>query len=400
MTLLLALSFAACGKTEGSTSEPQADSTAVQGFTKPEGYTSILLVTINPQFRLYLDADGNVLAVEAVNKDAEDIQKNITFENESYEKVIENIITTANENGFIKEDATVKLEIVEDRTGETVTATVESTASGTESTSAANTESISSADAKALKAKHTAEILSKAQAAANNAAQSLNVKIEVTVAGDNAVTESSASANSSATSSATSSAKKNTSSAVKSTTPESSASTASVHTHNFAAATCTQPKKCACGSTEGSPLGHSYKDGACVRCKAKDSDHITPIAKKAGTWTFSKTSGNELSRIHIDAYKTNGISFDKASAWETLSEEVKNNAEQAKIINFNGVKYLLMLADGFELEITESGKTVTVTDDTLKLVLTRTDEDTLTVTEADMPSYFPTVSVGDVFKFN
>ena len=33
------------------------------------------------------------------------------------------------------------------------------------------------------------------------------------------------------------------------------------HTHNFAAATCTLPKKCSCGATQGSALGHKYQNG-------------------------------------------------------------------------------------------------------------------------------------------
>lgn len=35
------------------------------------------------------------------------------------------------------------------------------------------------------------------------------------------------------------------------------------HTHIFAAATCTSPKKCPCGATEGEAKGHSWKDATC-----------------------------------------------------------------------------------------------------------------------------------------
>ena len=35
------------------------------------------------------------------------------------------------------------------------------------------------------------------------------------------------------------------------------------HTHNFNAATCTTPKTCSCGTTEGEANGHNWKDATC-----------------------------------------------------------------------------------------------------------------------------------------
>ena len=48
--------------------------------------------------------------------------------------------------------------------------------------------------------------------------------------------------------------------------------TATTHIHSFNAATCIAPKTCACGATEGSALGHSWKSATysaaktCKRC--------------------------------------------------------------------------------------------------------------------------------------
>ena len=39
------------------------------------------------------------------------------------------------------------------------------------------------------------------------------------------------------------------------------------HTHSFSAATCTTPKTCSCGETEGSPLGHEWKSATCTEAK-------------------------------------------------------------------------------------------------------------------------------------
>jgi len=36
------------------------------------------------------------------------------------------------------------------------------------------------------------------------------------------------------------------------------------HVHSFSAATCTNPKTCSCGATEGSANGHSWKDATCT----------------------------------------------------------------------------------------------------------------------------------------
>ncbi|MBQ8303717.1 MAG: hypothetical protein IJX79_02055, partial [Clostridia bacterium] len=67
LALFLCLSLCACGKSGNEGESSQAGSAA---FVKPENYASVLLVTINPQIRLYLDKDSNVLAVEPVNDDA------------------------------------------------------------------------------------------------------------------------------------------------------------------------------------------------------------------------------------------------------------------------------------------------------------------------------------------
>lgn len=48
------------------------------------------------------------------------------------------------------------------------------------------------------------------------------------------------------------------------------------HTHKWSKATCTSPKTCSCGETSGSPLGHSFSNGKCSRCGAKDPNYQEP----------------------------------------------------------------------------------------------------------------------------
>ena len=82
-------------------------------FMPPENYVTALLITINPQFRLYLDADGNVLAVEAVNKDAKKIAGQLSFETDHYIEAVKKIVTAANENDFIKSTTVIHVEITD-----------------------------------------------------------------------------------------------------------------------------------------------------------------------------------------------------------------------------------------------------------------------------------------------
>lgn len=47
------------------------------------------------------------------------------------------------------------------------------------------------------------------------------------------------------------------------TVPTTDSITEPPHTHSFSSATCTTPKTCSCGATEGKANGHSWKDATC-----------------------------------------------------------------------------------------------------------------------------------------
>ena len=50
------------------------------------------------------------------------------------------------------------------------------------------------------------------------------------------------------------------------------------HVHEFADATCNEPKTCVgCGETEGYALGHEYSDGNCSRCGAEDPNYVREV---------------------------------------------------------------------------------------------------------------------------
>lgn len=127
VVLLLTL-LSACGN---DVSKPDAapqvttTTTVTQAtFEKPTGYVSVVLVTINPQFKLYLDAAGAVLAVEPVNADAKQVAEKMTVKTGAIATVVDSLITVANNDGFVKKDVTVNIEVAEIRSETVNTATV------------------------------------------------------------------------------------------------------------------------------------------------------------------------------------------------------------------------------------------------------------------------------------
>lgn len=355
LMLCLVLTLAACSKNDSSLSETdsgnsETDSgTSAEVFVKPEHYTSVLLVTINPQFRLYLDESGKVLAMEAVNKDAESIMDNISFENENYETVIENIVTTANEKGFVKADATINFEIVESQ--ETNNA--------------------------------QADILANAEKTANETA--VELKIEVTV---NTVEIK----------------PDDTPSPSETESDDTPISSEPVHTHSFSPATCTEPAQCECGAIEGAALGHDYKDGVCSRCNAADPDFkFTSISKKQGKWILKYLNQKDLYSVFLKicnpAEYSAGVGI--GVLLSSLPQEMQNDAKPM-CEEFNDTLYYIGMGTGDSLNsVTEKDNTVTLTDSSgNQLILTRTGDNTLRCDSApDIFAGIEGIPVGAEFTF-
>lgn len=369
LAAILLLGLAACGKsdTASTESEPTLASTS---FVKPKNYATVLSVTINPQFRLYLDAEGRVLAVEAVNKDAETIIDKISFENSGYEEVIENIITVSNESGFVKENADIKLEISETKV--TVNASAE-----------VGAESPENADNTAEVTERKNEILTKAEAAANRVATDLNVIITVSAVG------------------------KDDTEKTENTKTEADVAPAPeqipAHQHHFAEATCTVPAKCACGAAEGKALGHSFNNGVCTRCSAKDPNYLTPCANKNGHWLLATVSGDSVVVIKLTMKDAQcGLSFNRGLRYDSIDTSKFTDEKQCETVN--GVKYYYVAGDGDQFNFSEDGKTVKLGDftsnESVAFTLSRTGENTLKVTGADnVPEWLSTIKVGAVFDF-
>ncbi len=356
LALVLAISLifllTACGNKDTSSTNsdlPVSSPTDTTAFVKPQNYASVLLVTINPQFRLYLDENSNVLAVEAVNQDAEAIKDSIIYENQNFEAVIKNIVATANNKGFIKEDANIDFEIVEQR-DETI---------------------------------NTADVLTNATAAANLAATELEITIKVNTIdiktpeiSDNTETQNT-----------TSSTDNN-----SSTTPSTPIESKPVHAHNFSNATCTEAKKCSCGVTEGSALGHNFENGKCTVCSATDPNYtLTSLNNKNGTWTAVYISNDKYYSVALTIVGDLSIGVGVGDPLSKMEQEIQDDIRKNKdhpdykesYIVYEGKEYWSARGSNATLApIVENGNTITLTaldESGAQIVFTRTDENTLTV---------------------
>ena len=108
--MLLMTGMVGCKK---ESAEQVSSETAVVAQEKPLEYAAVVVVTINPQFKLYLDEKGAVLAVEGVNDDAKAVEKELNFANAKLESVVADLVTATKKSGFLKEDHTIRFEITE-----------------------------------------------------------------------------------------------------------------------------------------------------------------------------------------------------------------------------------------------------------------------------------------------
>lgn len=384
LTLVLALTlifvFAACGEKDiSSPDNPDSSSSAdVDGFVKPENYASVLLVTINPQFRIYLDATGTVLAVESVNKDAEKIQPDISFANEKFEKVIEKIVKKANENGFIKENSTIDFEITENKNSDV----------------------------------NVTDILNEAVNVAKQTADSLEITIAIHAKNSSVQTYASDIADINSTDHVNDQKVEQSNDSVGNKTEKDKHDEEKpTHTHKFSPATCTSPKKCVCGATEGAAQGHRYINGSCNVCGAKDPNYVvsyTDITKKKGSWTMRCVSNNTLYDASFTLYGTSadygvGVGFgDPFSGLpEDFQDDIRAEGGDSYVV-FDGVEYYIGRGDGDSISaVLETNNTVTLTDASgNKLILTRTSENTMKVkSSADVFAVLDKIPVGTELEF-
>ena len=231
LALALVLTLAACDNidtTEEKLSIPAEGET--DDFVPPADYATVLLVTINPQIRMYLDIQGRVLAVEAVNKDAKQLLKGLPLENTHYTEAMERILTEANDAGYIKSTTVIHVEIDDNKKNPTIDA---------------------------------AEVTEQLQKIVEETAPEQKVQVKVKLKDrDGGPAQA----------------------ATEPPTTEATEPAPTQCSHDYRAATCFRPATCKlCGETQGEALGHDWKAATCTEpriCKTCDSSEGSPLGHR------------------------------------------------------------------------------------------------------------------------
>ncbi len=176
----------------------------------------------------------------------------------------------------------------------------------------------------------------------------------------------------------------------------------SEHTHSFGEATCTQPKKCDCGATEGDALGHNFENGICTRCSEKDPDYLTPFTEKKGSWRSNIISDDKISVIYVSVNGSDGdLGCVRGAPYDTYETSItEQRPDDCETIN--GIKYWYEVSDGCYLTYSVDNKNVTFSSDEfdMKFTLTRIDENSMKVTSVEnIPPRFYEIEKDCVFNF-
>lgn len=85
------------------------------GFEAPEGYAVALSMKVNPEFRLYLDQEGAVLAIEPLNEDAEWVVDATFTPTGELGEVLEALTAAIKDGGYIEDRAAITLAVYEQK---------------------------------------------------------------------------------------------------------------------------------------------------------------------------------------------------------------------------------------------------------------------------------------------
>ena len=100
--------------TDAATSEETVDSETEEEISYdiiPETYAYSLTVSINPLVELYFDAENTVVGIAYLNQDAVDAYKEEEIVGNKLEEGMKLLMNATAEKGYIKEDATVVIEL-------------------------------------------------------------------------------------------------------------------------------------------------------------------------------------------------------------------------------------------------------------------------------------------------
>ncbi len=188
------------------------------------------------------------------------------------------------------------------------------------------------------------------------------------------------------------------------------------HTHAYVVeATCTEPKKCSCGATDGSALGHNYKNFICTRCNAQQQGAFVDL--KEYFWKF----GEEIVNLNVPGKESLApytlelklfdfyigfINNSSCVAWTDTTVADMSSVYNAPNIDvcgriYNSKVYSMMAETYCDFTFEDEGSCVKITfkgkyaGNTITFEKKGTDE--LVVT-ANTCSALESISVGSVFK--
>lgn len=108
LSLLLVFSMVGCGKKEADKNVEKEETTKKEETVT---YTSSVHITINPELRLYLDKNQQVVDVALLNDDARETFSDITFQDLPLEEAMNVVITASADAGYLTEGKDINIEV-------------------------------------------------------------------------------------------------------------------------------------------------------------------------------------------------------------------------------------------------------------------------------------------------
>ncbi len=94
---------------EVAVAEEDAETQETVEVAEVTDYAAVFMVTINPQLKIYVDADGIVLWVEAINDDAKALLETFSGEGKELKECFGQLLDKAYEAGYLHDNATVSI---------------------------------------------------------------------------------------------------------------------------------------------------------------------------------------------------------------------------------------------------------------------------------------------------
>jgi len=227
-------------------------------FEKPINYATIIEVSVNPVFKLYLDSDNKVLGIEPINDDAKSMISEIKYNNETANTVVTELIKCLEEKGFLKKGNNIDLKVIETQMSEKEQSSL---------MGIIEEELEETFDEVVIKSTIVSE------------KQTSNVNEENDKTDHDLQTNDSTSGKKTEKTSGDS---------------KKDQSTQSTHTHTYSKATCTKPQTCSCGHTKGKKTGHKWTEATCSAlktcaiCKVKEGNAVEHVFDDEGKCKWCK----------------------------------------------------------------------------------------------------------------